>query len=154
MIKQCVNGNRIIDFLPVHANGTLPVGDPSIPLTAALCVMQHERQFLLVYNTKRNQWESVSGGIDPGETPVQTAVREVWEESSQRIEQPQALGLVKFYIHATDSTEYFAFYHTRLDALRPFVANEETTRMTLWTPNDVLDDRHGDLSQWAIGTIV
>lgn len=37
-------------------------------------------QFVMVFNPKRNGWEMPGGGIEPGETPVQAAIREFKEE--------------------------------------------------------------------------
>lgn len=40
-------------------------------------------------------WQAVSGGMEAGETPVETCVREVWEETGLRVspEQIESLGL-------------------------------------------------------------
>jgi 8-oxo-dGTP pyrophosphatase MutT (NUDIX family) len=48
-------------------------------------------------------WEAVHGHIDPGETPVATALREVWEEAGARPDRLYNLSRVEsFYRHTTN----------------------------------------------------
>jgi 8-oxo-dGTP pyrophosphatase MutT (NUDIX family) len=147
------DGNHILAFYPM-TTPIVPEQDAGIPLTAGAVVVRHTDQFLLVHNLKRNQWESVSGGIEPGETPEQATIREVIEESGQRITDIACLGLIKFYIRRTDAVEFFAFYVASLDGLTPFSPNSETDRITLWRPGEPLDNKHGMLSRWMIKKVL
>lgn len=52
-----------------------------------LVVVEHEGRVLLVREAKHGQkWYAPAGGIEPGETIVQAAVRETMEEAGVRVE--------------------------------------------------------------------
>lgn len=68
-------------------------GDPS-PMTGALVVAANlDGATLLVHDVWRDQWELPGGGIEAGESLLDTAQREAFEESGQRIS--DARGSVK-----------------------------------------------------------
>lgn len=69
-----------------------------------------ERQMLLVRGTKPpHEWVLPKGHIEPGETAIQAAVREVREEAGVEAEPVQWLGDVEFTI-ASGSRVHAAFY--------------------------------------------
>ena len=63
--------------------------------TAAYGVVTSERGMLLTELSERTsapgRWTLPSGGLDPGESPLEALHREVWEESGQRIERVRLL---------------------------------------------------------------
>jgi len=61
----------------VHHNGSVVV----LPHLANDCILL-VRQFR--YPVRESLWELVAGGIDPGETPLQAAARELLEETGYR----------------------------------------------------------------------
>jgi 8-oxo-dGTP pyrophosphatase MutT (NUDIX family) len=61
---------------------------PTIPQAVVL----QSQQVLLVKRDNPALWELPGGGMLPGESPEQTVVREVWEESGIAVEIMQLLG--------------------------------------------------------------
>jgi 8-oxo-dGTP pyrophosphatase MutT (NUDIX family) len=61
---------------------------PTIPQAVVL----QQQQVLLVKRDNPALWELPGGGMLPGESPEQTVVREVWEESGIAVEIVQLLG--------------------------------------------------------------
>lgn len=66
------------------------------------------------------RWGSIGGGIDPGESPLDAAVREMWEETGIVIEPGQLLGPVHQDTHSFsyDGVAYVwesTFYAFRLE---------------------------------------
>jgi 8-oxo-dGTP pyrophosphatase MutT (NUDIX family) len=63
-----------------------------IPGVAAVI---HDRtgRILLQQNTGNNTWSLPAGSIEPGETPAQAVVREVWEETSLKVRPIKILGV-------------------------------------------------------------
>jgi 8-oxo-dGTP pyrophosphatase MutT (NUDIX family) len=66
-------------------------------------------------------WITVGGGIDPGETPQQAAVREVFEETGLRVTADDLVGPVAsrtadFTFFAQPVSQHELFFVTRLDA--------------------------------------
>jgi 8-oxo-dGTP pyrophosphatase MutT (NUDIX family) len=56
---------------------------------AAACCLNDQGQILMVLQGKPNEekkWSVPSGGIEPGETPEECCVREVWEETGYKIQ--------------------------------------------------------------------
>ncbi|MEN9583373.1 MAG: hypothetical protein RLZZ616_379 [Pseudomonadota bacterium] len=60
---------------------TLPV---SATPTAAVCVIKHQQQLLLVQDRISSRYSLTGGYIDAGETPRQAALRELFEETGLR----------------------------------------------------------------------
>ena len=58
--------------------------------SATGAIFDDERRLLMVLHADRRIWVLPGGCIDPGETPADTAVREVWEETGLHVE-PVAL---------------------------------------------------------------
>jgi len=66
-------------------------GEPRKKLPVAACYIVKNGKLLMV-RRRRLEWAGPSGNIEPGETPEQTAVREVLEEVGMTIEVEQRLG--------------------------------------------------------------
>ncbi len=51
-------------------------------------------QFFMSHHHRRDTWELPSGKVDPGESPVQAAERELLEETGSRVDQLRPLGIL------------------------------------------------------------
>ncbi|MFM2434949.1 MAG: hypothetical protein RL063_929 [Pseudomonadota bacterium] len=65
-----------------------PLSQPSLikmfktPISALVLIHTIDLQVLIMERADRTGfWQSVTGSLEPGETPLQTAIREVWEET-------------------------------------------------------------------------
>ena len=149
MIKQLSYGNKLLRFVACD-KPIVPEDDPEIPLTWAMVVVKKDDRYLLMHNCSRLQWECPGGGIEAGETVEEAATREVMEEASQHVINLQCHGVFKLYVKRVDRSEYGALYSGTFDELQPFIMNSESDRITLWHPDEKLDDRHGEISEWMI----
>ena len=148
MLKQFSNGNAIVRF--IACDKPIVPADDDTPLTWAMVMVEKDGKFLLHHNYNRMQWEFGGGGIEAGETVEQAAIREVLEETSQHVIDLQCQGLFKLYLRDTDRYEYGALYTGTIEALRPFQHNNESDRITLWQPDEPLDDPVSGLVEWTI----
>ena len=114
--------------------------DPSVPLTASLVVLWCGHECLMVFNRFRQAWELPGGMIDPGESPRQAAVRELAEESGQRADSLDLVGVAKIRVAPDDRLEYLATYRGRLDSPRSFTPNDEMSDAVWWNPAEPLTD--------------
>ncbi|MER7246649.1 NUDIX hydrolase [Kribbella sp. NPDC000426] len=114
--------------------------DPSVPLTASLVVLWCGHECLMVFNRYRQAWELPGGMLDPGESPRDAAVRELEEESGQRADELELVGVAKIRVAPDDRLEYLAIYRGRIDSPQPFTANDEMSDAVWWSPSEPLTD--------------
>src|SRR5207245_1794883 len=64
----------------------MPVLRQDQPPTVPQAIVLQDQQVLLVQRDHPRFWELPGGSMAPGETPEETVVREVWEETSVHVE--------------------------------------------------------------------
>ena len=139
------NGDTLLSFVPGH-QPVVREHDSHVPLTWVVVVVQHGGQYLLLHNHIRQQWEIPGGGIEAGEHPDDTARREVQEETSQVVRELRCQGVFKVRLQSDGRHEYGVLYTGTIQELLPFIHNEESDRICLWTPGETLDDDFSHLS--------
>jgi 8-oxo-dGTP diphosphatase len=101
---------------------------------ATLCYVRQGDQTLMVHRIKnRNdmhegKWNGLGGKLEPGETPEECAIREIYEESGLKVRHPELKGLLTFPGFANDE-DWYAFV---------FVVTEFT--------GELIDSPEGDLA--------
>jgi 8-oxo-dGTP diphosphatase len=142
-------GNEIRSYIP----GGLPIPpDDGVPLTFVMMVTKYQGRYLMLYNPERQQWEIPGGGINPGETPEQTAHRELMEESSQVAASLIFRGIFKLWLNVEDREEYGALYTVEVSELRDHVPNEESEKIAFYASVDDIPDVFSALSRWMVAT--
>ena len=114
---------------------------------ATLCYVKSGGKTLMIHRIKKEndmhegKWNGLGGKLDPGETPEECVIREVWEESGLRIADPLLKGFLTFPGFANDEDWYAFIYLARkftgqlIDSeegdLR-WIDNEELFNLDLW----------------------
>lgn len=81
---------------------------------ATLCYVKKDGRTLMIHRIKKandvhqGKWNGLGGKLDPGETPEECIIREVWEESGLRINHPELKGFLTFPGFANDE-DWYAF---------------------------------------------
>jgi 8-oxo-dGTP diphosphatase len=81
---------------------------------ATLCYLRRDGQTLMVHRVKKandihqGKWNGLGGKLDPGETPEECAIREIFEESGLKVRNPQLKGFLTFPHFAHDE-DWYAF---------------------------------------------
>ena len=69
--------------------GTRLLGVP----TVSLALLDDAQRILLVRHHEGNDWTTPGGMIEPGESPADAAVREMWEETGLAVELTHVVGV-------------------------------------------------------------
>ena len=101
-------------------------------LAGSYAVIKCDDKYLLCYNTLRKQWELPAGQREINETPKDCAIRELYEETGQRVLNLEFKGLLKVKNVITNAIKYNPVYFTTLEKLQPFQKNNETSEIRLW----------------------
>ena len=102
------------------------------PLAGSFAVIKCDGRVLIVYNKWRQQWELPAGKREGTETAKQCAVRELFEESGQFVENLEFTGLLKLKRVSNGKIKFNPVYTAAIEQLQPFTANDETTEIKLW----------------------
>ncbi len=114
---------------------------------ATLCYLRKDGHTLMLHRIKkendmhRGKWNGLGGKLEPGESPEECVIREVYEESGLRIHAPRLHGVITFpAFDGLDDWYVFVFTATKFDgSLREsregvlrWVADEEVLQLPLW----------------------
>lgn len=81
---------------------------------ATLCYLRRDGKTLMLHRIKKandvheGKWNGLGGKFEPGETPEECAIREIYEESGLRAENPLLKGFLTFPGFANDE-DWYAF---------------------------------------------
>ena len=130
MLAQDKRGNALTAFLPT---GRFPSVPDDAPMPAALVAVWSGQYLLLVFDRFRQEWELPGGGIEPGETSLQAAVRELREESGLHLSTLTLAGYARFRLTAPPREEYGAIYTAHVPTRhQDFSPNQEISAILWW----------------------
>ncbi len=85
---------------------------------ASVCFLYEDGKILLAFKTDKigkDCWNGYGGGIEPGETPEECAIRELFEESGKNVvaltEDLKKIAEVDFHNTKTDGTTFICKVH-------------------------------------------
>jgi 8-oxo-dGTP pyrophosphatase MutT (NUDIX family) len=84
-------------------------------LSCGVVILNPDRELLLCHVTGQNHWDLPKGGIDPGESPLEAALRETREESGLRLEPAALTDLGRFAYTNKKNLHLFACLMARFD---------------------------------------
>lgn len=90
------------------------VGNTLLMVPAVAAVIRDSDGRVLFQQDRRGAWSLPAGAIEPGETPAQAVMREVWEETGLRVRPTRVLGVFggadgfRYVYPSGDAVEYLA----------------------------------------------
>lgn len=102
--------------------------------TSAYAIIKIQGNFLIGYNKYREQWEFPAGKIELGESAIEAARRELYEETHQIVDKLKFCGLFKIYDRTNKEYRFRVVYKGEADSLREFipVKGDEMLGIRLW----------------------
>jgi len=94
-------------------------------------------EIALIHRPRYNDWSLPKGKIEGGETALQCAYREVFEETGIKASLTRQLGTVEYQESGESKRVIFWSAHCSLDT-GTFVVNEEVDELVWFTPEDAL----------------
>lgn len=138
-MRQLIETRRDIPWMPPNSEGRLFVADEMPPpeLCKTAFGFVFDADLVLLTRLSDRDWDIPGGHIDPGETPEQAAVREVWEETCARVDIIGPLGFQELEVYGPESRPLSiqVFYWCRLIELGPFEITEECLERGWFEPS-------------------
>ncbi|WP_232066189.1 NUDIX domain-containing protein [Bacillus sp. KH172YL63] len=101
------------------------------PIAGSFSFVFQNEKVLLCYHSLRQQWELPAGKRENQETALACAIRELYEETGQKVDHLEFKGLMKIK-RSSGEIQFNPVFSTEITALQPFVENDETSRIMLW----------------------
>lgn len=104
------------DWLGIH-NATDSKEKESMKSTT-LCYIEKDEKFLMLYRNKKEndmnegKWLGIGGKIEPGETPDECCVREVYEETGIKLNSYHFYGVIKFRATTYEDEDMYLYSST------------------------------------------
>lgn len=110
------------------------------PIAGSYAVVRCLGKYLMCFNTWRAQWEIPAGGREEHETSKECAIRELHEETGQKVTEMTFKGLMKVRNVKNETIKYNPVYYAEIDQLQPFLENAETSEIILWDVKEDIGD--------------
>lgn len=112
-----------------------------------LCYLKKDGKTLMLHRVKRKgdihagKWNGLGGKMEPGETPEECVIREVWEESGLRLKAPRLHGVLTFpgfdgeqdwYVFLFTGTDFEGELRESEEGFLKWVPDGEVLDLPLW----------------------
>jgi len=124
------HGITLLEYSQIPENQL--VSDIYRPLLMTFLVIRHNQDFLLVYHRQRQTWELPGGHIESGESARDCAIRELFEETGQRVDPLEFRAVLKYRSESENRFYYGTLFSGELFSPIPFRENEEISQITYW----------------------
>jgi 8-oxo-dGTP diphosphatase len=108
---------------------------------ATLCYVRRADQTLMIHRIKKQndmhqgKWNGLGGKLEPGESPEECAIREIYEESGLQVSNPLLKGLLTFPGFANDE-DWYAYVFVASDFEGELIESPEGD--LAWIPDSKL----------------
>lgn len=129
MLAENKSGWTLLEYLNITENEISKYHN----VTGSYVILMIKQRIVVGFNRYRKQWELPSGGIEEGETARQAAIRELYEETHQKVDILNFKGLIRVK-DPQGIIKYQAVFKGCKNEFFPFVyeENDEMEKIYLW----------------------
>lgn len=131
VLAENKNGYQLLEFIQIPEE-ELMNSEVYKPITGSFAFVKCDKKYLIAYNKWRSQWEFPAGKIEKDETYRECAMRELFEETSQKVSNLEYRGLFKVFDKNIGEIKYRTVYHAEIDVIMEFNENDEMDKIMLW----------------------
>jgi 8-oxo-dGTP diphosphatase len=136
---------EFIEFIPLEESDMNAYGS----LAGSYAIIKVGNEVLFGFNRFRSRWELPAGRREGNETPKECAIRELFEETGQKVENLSFKGIAKIQNLDKQTIKLNPIFYCALNELSDFIPNEEMERITLWDlTSDIGPVDQVDLQIW------
>ncbi|OLZ54649.1 DNA mismatch repair protein MutT [Amycolatopsis coloradensis] len=137
-------GNTLIEFRFVTEEelGRLV---KRVVVPASLVVVIHAEAVLMMFDSRRRQWELPGGMRETGESPREAAVRELGEETGVHGVDLSFAAVAEFDLTKPGRREFLAVYRVRLQVVPRLTVNDEALDFRWWPPSEPVSEEMSPL---------
>ncbi|KAB1197684.1 MULTISPECIES: NUDIX hydrolase [Haloferax] len=121
----------------------MPAQDSTRTFAAGGLLRRDDGRLCLVHRPRYDDWSLPKGKVEQGETLVETAIREVQEETRCSVECGRFAGRYDYHVDADEDTasgpKAVFVWHMRLVEAHPFDPDTEVDAREWVTPAETLD---------------
>ncbi len=114
---------------------------------ATLCYVKDGNKTLMLFRNKKpddiheGKWNGLGGKLDPGESPEECAIREIYEESGLKVLRPTLCGILTFpefsagedwYVFVYVAKEFHGTLINSDEGHLEWIENEKLFELNLW----------------------
>ena len=100
------------------------------------CFCSHNGKFLMLlrqdHKPEGNKWGVPAGKVDPGETPLDAMVRELWEETGILATSEKHSYFGKLYVRYPNYDFVYHIFSTELEKMEPVVIMQKEHKAFYW----------------------
>jgi 8-oxo-dGTP diphosphatase len=120
-------------------------------ILATLCYVKRDGCTLMVHRNKKandiheGKWNGLGGKFEPGETPEECVIREVYEESGLNIRNPKLYGLLMFprfkgndwYVFVFTANDFTGELIDSPEGKLEWISDEHVLGLNLWESDHI-----------------
>ncbi|UMP04908.1 NUDIX hydrolase [Amycolatopsis sp. EV170708-02-1] len=132
-------GNALVDFRFV-AEEELGSLAKQVAMPASLVVAIHAESVLMMFDSRRRQWELPGGMRETGESPLEAAARELGEETGIHGVGLSFAAVAEFDLTKPERRELLAVYRVQLQVAPRLTVNGEALDFRWWPPSEPVSE--------------